>query len=79
MVIALGIAIKGEEVVLGFGQTATQDERVCAAFLRGLVELGLKYDQGLLVVLDGAKGLRKAVDRAFGKQAAVQRCRQGVA
>lgn len=35
---------------------------------------GLKYDHGLLVVMDGAKGLRKAVDKVFGKKAAVQRC-----
>jgi transposase-like protein len=74
MVIALGVALSGEKVVLGFVQTATENEAVCTRFLRGLVERGLKYDQGLLVVLDGAKGLRKAVDKVFGKKAAVQRC-----
>lgn len=74
MVIALGVTLSGEKVVLGFVQTATENERVCTSFLRGLVERGLKYDQGLLVVLDGAKGLRKAVDQVFGKKAAVQRC-----
>ena len=74
MVIALGVTLSGEKVVLGFVQTATENERVCTNFLRGLVERGLKYDHGLLVVLDGAKGLRKAVDKVFGKQAAVQRC-----
>jgi transposase-like protein len=74
MVIALGVTLSGEKVVLGFVQTATENGAVCAAFLRGLVERGLKCDQGLLVVMDGAKGLRKAVDRVFGKKAAVQRC-----
>jgi putative transposase len=74
MVIALGVTLCGEKVVLGFVQTATENEAVCAAFLRGLVERGLKYAHGLLVVIDGAKGLRKAVDKVFGKQAAVQRC-----
>lgn len=74
MVIALGVTLSGEKVVLGFVQTATENEAVCTSFLRGLVERGLKYDQGLLVVLDGAKGLRKAVDKVFGKKAAVQRC-----
>jgi hypothetical protein len=74
MVIALGVTLCGEKVVLGFVQTATENEPVCTSFLRGLVERGLKYDQGLLVVLDGAKGLRKAVDKVFGKKAAVQRC-----
>ena len=74
MVIALGVTISGEKVVLGFVQTATENEAVCTSFLRGLGERGLKSDPGLLVVLDGAKGLRKAVDKVFGKKAAVQRC-----
>ena len=74
MVIALGVTLSGEKVVLGFVQTATENEAVCTTFLRSLVERGLRYDQGLLVVLDGAKGLRKAVDKVFGKKAAVQRC-----
>jgi len=74
MVIALGITVTGEKVILGFIQTATENERVCAAFLRDLVERGLRYEQGLLCVIDGAKGLRKAIQTAFGPQAAVQRC-----
>ncbi len=36
MVIALGVTIKGEKVVLGFVQTATENERVCSQFLRSL-------------------------------------------
>jgi transposase-like protein len=39
-----------------------------------LVERGLSFDQGLLCVIDGAKGLRKAVQKVFGDAAAVQRC-----
>jgi putative transposase len=74
MVIALGVTLSGEKVVLGFVQTATENEAVCTAFLRGLVERGLKHDHGLLVVIDGAKGLRKAVNKVLGKKAAVQRC-----
>jgi len=74
LVIALGITLRGEKVILGFVQTATENERVCAAFLRELVERGLRAEPGLLVVLDGAKGLRKAVSTVFGDQALVQRC-----
>jgi transposase-like protein len=74
MVIALGITLTGEKIVLGFVQTATENERVCAAFLRQLVDRGLRVERGLLVVLDGAKGLRAAVTSVFGAQAAVQRC-----
>ena len=74
MLIALGITLSGDKVVLGFVQTATENASVCAAFLRGLVDRGLKPEAGLLVVLDGAKGLRKAVQQVLGKPAAVQRC-----
>jgi hypothetical protein len=74
MVIALGVTLTGEKVVLGFVQTATENERVCAAFLRQLVTRGLRVERGLLVVLDGAKGLRAAITTVFGGRAAVQRC-----
>ncbi len=74
MAIALGITLTGEKVLLGFVQTATENERVCAAFLCDLVARGLRIDQGLLVALDGAKGLRKAIQAVFGSQALVQRC-----
>lgn len=39
----------------------TENRRVCAAFLRSLVERGFTGGNGLLLVLDGAKGLRAAV------------------
>ena len=74
MVIALGVTMKGDKVVLGFVQTATENERVCSQFLRSLVDRGLNVDQGVLCVIDGAKGLRKAVGKVFADKAAVQRC-----
>ena len=74
MVIALGITLTGEKVLLGFVQTGTENERVCAAFLRALLERGLRAEQGLLCIIDGAKGLRKAIQVVFGGQALVQRC-----
>jgi len=74
MVIALGVTITGEKVVLGFVQTATENEKVCTEFLRGLLDRGLRVDKGILAVLDGAKGLRKAVTNVFSDRAVVQRC-----
>jgi transposase-like protein len=74
MVIALGITLQGQKKILGFVQTATENEPVCAAFLRALVERGLRVEPGLLCIIDGAKGLRKAVQTVFGAQALVQRC-----
>jgi putative transposase len=74
MVIALGVTLRGEKVVLGFVQTATENAQVCTAFLHALVARGLRPDDGLLVVLDGGKGLHAAVETVFGSAAAIQRC-----
>ena len=74
MVIALGITLQGQKKILGFVQTATENEPVCAAFLRALVARGLRVEPGLLCIIDGAKGLRTAIQTVFGTQALVQRC-----
>lgn len=74
MVIALGITLSGRKVPLGFVQANTENHAVCADFLRRLVQRGLKFEQGLLCVIDGGKGLRKAVEVVFGVHAVVQRC-----
>jgi transposase-like protein len=58
----------GGGVWRGFVQTGTENATTCAAFLRSLL------DRGLRVVLDGGKGLRRAVREVFGEQALVQRC-----
>lgn len=74
MVIAVGVPVEGKKVVLGFVQTATENESACSDFLRELVERGLRYEEGLLAVIDGSKGLRKAVETVLGDKALVQRC-----
>lgn len=74
MVVALGVDMDGRKIPLGFTQTATENAKSCAEFLFGLVDRGLKYDEGVLVIIDGAKGLRKAVKGVFGDKAVVQRC-----
>ena len=43
-------------------------------FLRSLVERGLDLSQGVLVILDGGKGLRSAIRKAFRHRALVHRC-----
>ena len=73
LVIALGVTRTGEKRVLGLVQTATENARVCTEFLRDLQARGFTTPAGLLVVLDGAKGLRAAVRDVFG-DVPVQRC-----
>ena len=74
LVIALGVTSDGTKRFLGFVETDTENEKVLTPFLRSLVERGLDLAQGLLVVIDGGKGLRSAVRRVFQKRALVQRC-----
>ena len=73
LVVALGVTTSGEKRILGLVQTASENKRVIAAFLRELGERGFPLDRPLLVVLDGAKGLRAAVRDVFG-EVPVQRC-----
>ncbi len=74
LIIALGVTISGEKIPLGFVQSGAENARVTKDFLNGLIERGLKYDKGLLCIIDGAKGFRKAVDDVFGAHGVIQRC-----
>jgi putative transposase len=74
MVLALGVGMDGRKHILGFVQTATENEGVVRGFLRSLLDRGLDISCGVLVVIDGAKGLRSAVKKAFRDRVVVQRC-----
>jgi len=74
MIVALGIDINGVKIPLGFIQTSTENSRVCGELFRRLIDRGLSYEQGLLFVIDGSKGIRKAIKEVFGNYALVQRC-----
>lgn len=45
-VVVLRVMRTGEKKLLGFGQTATEDQPVCADFLRILARCGLRRDGG---------------------------------
>ena len=47
---------------------------MCRRFLSDLIERGLQSEAGLLVVMDGSKGLYKAVMSVLKGHACVQRC-----
>lgn len=74
MLVALGITASGEKKVLGLRQGATENATVVTALLEELRERGVKTDAPTLFVLDGAKALRAAVARVWGKFGVVQRC-----
>ncbi len=74
MVLALGVTMDGQKVMLGFVQTETENAKVLTNFFRSFLDRGLDISRGTLVVIDGAKGLRSAVKKAFTKRALIQRC-----
>ncbi len=75
VVVAVGIDHDGRKHVLGLKEGSTENGTVCAGLLSELVERGLDVSEGILLVLDGGKGWRKAVRDVFGELALVQRCR----
>jgi hypothetical protein len=75
VVVALGILANGHKAVLGLWQGSTENAALCTALLHNLIERGLKVDGRLLCVIDGGKGIRKALADVFGDLAVVQRCR----
>jgi putative transposase len=75
-IVALGITTEGDKLALGLWDGSTENATVAAALLADLVDRGLDVEQGLLFVIDGSKGLRKAIRRVFGNDVPVQRCVQ---
>lgn len=74
MIIALGVRLNGSKMVLGFIETASENGEVCRDFLEGLRERGLRVDDGILFIIDGSKGMKKAIEEVFKEKALVQRC-----
>jgi len=75
IIVALGIDKEGRKHVLGLWEGATENATVVKGLLEDLVARGLETNRKMLVVLDGGKALRKAVQQVFGDNAVVQRCR----
>ena len=74
VVICLGLTMDGRKLPLGFVETTTENTAAIKGLLQDLIGRGLRFDAGLLCVIDGAKGLFKAVREIFGGFAEVQRC-----
>jgi putative transposase len=73
-IVALGITTDGVKIPLGLWEGSSENATVATALLADLVDRGLDTEQGVLVVLDGGKALRKAVRDVLGVHTPVQRC-----
>jgi len=72
-VVALGITIDGTKVPLALAEGATENATVVTEVLVGLRDRGLDVTRPILVVIDGAKALRRAVTEVFDHPV-IQRC-----
>jgi len=74
VVVAMGVDDKGQKHILGLKQGATEDWEIVRDLFRNLVDQGFKTHHAILFVIDGAKALRKGINKFFGKEQAIQRC-----
>ena len=72
---AVGVDRSGHKHVLGIQQGATENVAAVGDLLEQLVARGVDAKAKRLFVIDGAKALRAAINRVFGPQHPVQRCR----
>ena len=72
--VALIICADGTKVPVGLILGDTENTVVVCDLLADLVARGLRYDHGILAVIDGSKALRRAIVKVFGERALIQRC-----
>lgn len=74
VVIALGVTSAGDKIPLGFIQTTTENSTAVKGLLQNLIARNFQFTEGLLAIIDGAKGLAKAIKETFGEFVVIQRC-----
>ena len=75
IVVALGVTLEGRKIVLGIEQIHSENSAAISQWLNQLIERGFKFEKGILFIVDGSKGIRKAIKMKFETYALVQRCR----
>lgn len=74
VIVALGITRAGRKEPLGLRLGSTENAVVCTELLQDLLARGLALDGRVLCVIDGGKGVRKALGDVLGDAAVIQRC-----
>lgn len=74
IMVALGVTLDGEKVILGIEQIHTENSKAIEQWLDRIIHRGFKFDEGMLFVIDGSTGIKKAILNKFGLCALIQRC-----
>ena len=73
-IVGLLIDMEGKKHVLGFWEGATENHEICEELFNHLENRGLKLTKEIVFVIDGGKGVIKALKDRFGKELIYQRC-----
>jgi putative transposase len=74
VIVALAVTRDGTKEPLGLCLGSTENAVICTQLLQDLLGRGLRIDGRILCVIDGGKGLRKALADVLGAAAVIQRC-----
>jgi len=74
LMVAVGVTMDGQKLMLGIEHIHSENAKAIEQWLSRLVERGLKFEEGILYIIDGSKGIKKAVEHRFGDYCMVQRC-----
>jgi putative transposase len=75
LMVSMGVTTDGHKIVIGVEQSHNENSRAIEQWFDKLIERGLKFEDGILFIIDGSKGIRKAIERKFSIYALIQRCR----
>lgn len=74
LVIAMGVTLAGEKVLLGLQEGCTENSTIVGLLLENLLSRGLVLADRFLAVLDGGKALKAAVLARWKGRVLIQRC-----
>lgn len=74
LLVVIGITIGGAKVVLDIDQSHSENSNVVRQLFDRLIERGLRFEEGLLFIVDGSKGIISAIKKRFEEYGFIQRC-----
>jgi putative transposase len=74
LLVSLGITIDGKKIILDIEHSHTENSQVMSQLIDKLIERGLRFEEGLLWIVDGSKGIINAIKSKLQEYAFIQRC-----
>lgn len=71
---AMGVTIEGKKIFLGVEHIHGENAKAIGQWFDNLIARGLRFEEGILFIIDGSKGIKKAIERCLGEYAFIQRC-----